>query len=226
MATFLRDPRFACVEYRAIAGTYGTQEGDYVEGPNVFELGFGQRWHDAHHDRATALLEVTTAVRRTLNAGGDVWIMEGGQSDFTHDVMMEIKGATPGIDLKRFHVVQHSDWNEGTTTPEKLAWVKEQSDYRKIADGNFSTNGTPNYNTPDRADWGRVLADPTVGTLWLEAKTIGERHNGDGYLNPSIAAGGFDFSDTAEASHIFGFQDQADASAFFDAFLGTETQDE
>ena len=44
-------------------------------------------------------------------------------------------------------VVQHSDYNENNTTGWKLTWVKNNTDYNRIEDGNSGNNSTPGYNT-------------------------------------------------------------------------------
>ena len=40
VATLVRDPRFADVDYHAVAGAYGIQEGLYVPSPELFEKSF------------------------------------------------------------------------------------------------------------------------------------------------------------------------------------------
>jgi hypothetical protein len=44
-----------------------------------------------------------------LEAGGDVWVKEGGQSDITADVVRKIKEEASDLDMdKRIHAIQHS----------------------------------------------------------------------------------------------------------------------
>ena len=50
---------------------------------------------------------------------------------------------------KCIHVVQHSDWNEKSTLPEDLRFVKVNTDYQKIPDGNVVGNGTPGFRPPN-----------------------------------------------------------------------------
>jgi hypothetical protein len=46
----------------------------------------------------------------TLNTGGDIWIAEAGQSDFSADTVRQVNLKLPGINTKeRIHIVQHSE---------------------------------------------------------------------------------------------------------------------
>lgn len=222
VATLLRDPRFSGVDFHAVAGAYGIQEGLYVPSPELFELSFGENWSDAHGYRERALEHVTGLVAATLENGGHVWVAEAGQSDFTADWLALIREQNPAIDTKKHvHVVQHSDWNESVTDTQKLEYVKANAQYNKIADGNAEGNGTPGFNSSAGHLWDEVLASGETGDIWRIARDLGNQYNGaeNRYLNESIAAGGMDFSDTAESCWIFGFDTLADADAFFEEFL-------
>ena len=221
VATMLRDERFADVDYHAVAGAYGTQDGLYVPGEELFELAFGDRWSDAHNDYDGALAEVSGRVIEVLRNGGSVWAADGGQSDFTAAWLAKAEAALPEVELKeRVHVVQHSNWNEEVTTPEKLDYVKSIASYHKIPDGNATGNGTPGFWYDSSDQWLRATAMPGAGELWELAQRIGKTYNGaEGrYDNPAVAAGGIDFSDSAETCWIFGFADLFDAASFFDTF--------
>lgn len=222
VATILQHPSFAQVKYHAVAGAYGIQTGEYVPAPELFELAFANHWSDAHVDKDKALQEVFTIVNTTLNQGGDIWVVEAGQSDFSAALIQLVNVEVPSLNThQRFHIVQHSEWNEDNTSPEALAYVKAHSDYYKIPDGNAINNGTAGYKSETANDWVRALANKNVGNLWQTAKQIADLYNGqDGrYNNESIAKGGFDFSDTAEMTWIFALQDVPDVSTFFDKFL-------
>lgn len=224
VATMLRDPRFADVQYHAVAGAYGIQEGLYVPSPELFNLVFGDNWSDAHLYREQALDKVTQLVMATLASGGNVWVAEAGQSDFTADWLTRVRESDLADMTKtHIHVVQHSDWNESVTSPGKLAYVQEHANYHKIADGNEVGNGTPGFRTESTELWAIVFASPEDSESWLLAKSIGEEYNGvDGrYENSAITAGGMDFSDVSETCWIFGFADLEDAEAFFREFPGT-----
>ena len=46
-------------------------------------------------------------------SGGQVWVAEAGQSDFSADWLQRVYALDLPVDVKaRVHVVQHSDWNE------------------------------------------------------------------------------------------------------------------
>jgi hypothetical protein len=221
LGTMLNDPRFACVRYVAVAGAYGTQGGQFIPADALFNLAFDDLWLNAHSDRANALDQLTKLALPKLRAGGDVWIMEAGQSDLSAALVERIRGLAPSLDTKtKVHIVQHSQWNEGAATPTALTYVRAHAHYQKIPDGNAVDNGTPGFNTPDPSLWRQVLADQANGPIWAEAKRLATQVNGTtGYENPSIKAGGFDFSDAAEACWIFGFNGLRNSQAFFETFL-------
>lgn len=221
VATMLTDPRFSEVNYHAVAGAYGIQSGEYVPATGLFNMAFGSKWSDAHNDHDTALKTVTNMVIDTLNRGGDIWIAEAGQSDFSADTVRRVNLRLPGINTKaRIHIVQHSDWNEESASPANLDFVKGNTDYHKIADGNSIGNGTPGFRTDSSTEWPRATTLAKTGSFWIEARRIANKYNGESgrYLNADIKAGGMDFSDTAETCWIFGFKDILDTSQFFDRF--------
>jgi hypothetical protein len=220
LGAVLSDPRYARVQYLAVAGTYGTQRGDYIDPPELLRLAFGERWLDAHNARDAALAVQLRAALATLDAGGQIWVMEAGQSDHSAALFARVAAARPAIDVRaRVHIVQHSDWNERHTSAASLAWVGATLDYIKIADGNRVGNGTPGYNSRDGAPWPRLFAQRRTGPLWRAAHALAREVNPRAaYRNPTIDADGFDFSDVAEAAHIFGFDHHADAAAFFAEF--------
>lgn len=221
VGTVLSDPRFSDVNFHAVAGAYGTQSGEYVPATGLFNMVFGNKWSDAHNDYDTALETVTNIVVDTLNSGGDIWIAEAGQSDFSADTVRQVKLKLPGINTKeRIHIVQHSDWNEESASPAELDFVKRNTDYHKISDGNATGNGTPGFKTDSSFEWARATADAKTGSFWIVARDIANKYNGESgrYVNEDIKAGGMDFSDTSESCWIFGFQDIYDVSQFFDRF--------
>ncbi|NDV61360.1 hypothetical protein G0Q06_02720 [Puniceicoccales bacterium CK1056] len=221
VATMLADPRFSRVRYHAVAGAYGIQDGLYVPANELFELAFGSNWSDAHTDYERALGEVSALVTETLKKGGTVWIADAGQSDFTADIVRQMEKNLQGIDLKeRIHVVQHADWNEKVTAPEKLAYVKVAASYHKIPDGNAVGNGTPGFRTDEPVAWREYVTSSKGQQIWELAITIANRYNAkDGrYDNTAIGGGGMDFSDVSETCWIFGFAGLTDAEAFFREF--------
>lgn len=224
VATMLADERFAGVSFHAVAGAYGTQQGQYVPANELFQLAFGSHWSDAHADIDKALAEVSKLASKVLQAKGNVWIAEAGQSDFSAALLRNLQTRLPDIDLKnRVVVVQHADWNEEVTTPSDLAFVKQAATYHKIPDGNGVGNGTPGFRSDQTIDWQKHVTDARLKSIWKKAIAIANTYNGaDGrYLNESIKKGGLDFSDVAETAWIFGFSSLADANDFFQEFSTT-----
>lgn len=220
LATMLSAKDFACVRAVPVAGTYGMQGGDYVEGATLFDLAFPEGWIDAHADREGAVETIAVEIVTTLRRGGDVWIMEAGQSDVSaaaveRAMMMEAELDYAG----RVHLVQHSDWNQDMTSPDALEFVRREIDYVRIPDGNAVGNGSPGFNTSRGDLWALLEADPRVGGIWREARRLADASNGVGYDNPSVRAGGIDFSDVSEAAYIFGYEALSDTEAFIATFV-------
>ncbi|MEL7030666.1 MAG: polysaccharide deacetylase family protein [Pseudomonadota bacterium] len=221
VGSLLKQPEFECVNAIGVAGAYGTQGGEYIEAPALMQLAFGDDWLDGHNQRPDTVARQAKLFVDTIDAGGHVWIMIAGQGDIAADALVAAKARAPDLPYStHLHLVQHSDWNESVTAAEKLAFVQSQTDYRKIADGNARGNGTPGYTSDDGTRWTDVLADPIVGLMWQEAKRLADLHNPTAaYVNPSVVAGGFDFSDTSEMSHVFGMNALDDVEMFFDFVL-------
>ncbi len=221
LITLLSDSEFSTINYHAVAGTYGIQEGLYVP-PNVlFQLAFGDNWTDANEDLKAAVEKVKNKAKATLANQGDIWIAEAGQSDFTAELIKAIQCDLPEINIsQRFHVVQHSDWNEESTSPEHLEFVKKNTDYQKIPDGNVVGNGTPGFRTPEFTYWQEKLTNPKLFEIWQLALDLSNNYNGkEGrYNNEAIAAGGLDFSDLSEVCWILGIQNINDTKQFFDLY--------
>ena len=219
--TMLADKRFQNLNYYAVAGAYGDQEGLYVPAPKLFDLSFGQRWVNAHTHYDEALNFVISKVAEILAQSGTIWIAEAGQSNFTADLIRAIKQKHPSVDTKaRIQVVQHSDWNENATNPADLAFTKANAAYHKIPDGNATNNGTPGFRSNQMPDWRTHISSPRLVAIWELAISIADTYNGvdQRYHNLAIADGGVDFSDVAEISWIFGFETLKDENEFFIEF--------
>lgn len=221
LATMLSDSRFAGVQIHCTAGAYGTQGGTFLKENPLFNLAFGNRWASAHDNYNNAVTQAFNKVRDALNAGGDVWVAEAGQSDFTADVVRRVKSEMSNINTNnRIHVVQHSNWNQDKTTAADLTYTRNNTDYHKIADGNSQGNGTPGLNSSNSGQWARATTDAQVGPVWVEARAAAQRWIGVNWDNENIKNGGMDFSDTVEAMWIFGFEGQSGGlNGFFNAFL-------
>ena len=168
-----------------------------------------------------AIKEVNVIAKATLSNGGDIWIAEGGQSDFSAELVKSIQADLPNVQtVQRIHVVQHADWNEKVTTPASLKFVKENTAYQKIADGNVVGNGTPGFRTPRYTQWKDKVKDPKLKQIWQLAVDLGLKYNGkDGrYNNDAVASGGLDFSDLSETCWIFGLEGIKDTEEFFNLY--------
>ncbi len=219
LGTVLRDPAFACVDYIATHGAYGMQGGDLLPAHDLFDLAFGDNWVDADADREAAVEVLAQRALATLNDGGAVWVAEAGQSDVTAAMVALL----PEVMWTRVNVVQHSYWNESQTSPEAIQLVVYNTTYHRVQDGNFPGNGSPAFNTEDGSHWDALLSDPDAGPIWREAKQLSDEHNPVAdYVNPAVAAGGLDFSDTAEIAYIFGFADMAGTGEFVARFADGE----
>ncbi|PLX11013.1 MAG: hypothetical protein C0598_09140 [Marinilabiliales bacterium] len=221
LITLLSDSKFSKINYHAVAGAYGIQDGLYVPPNELFKLAFKDNWSDAHENKSKAIGQVKTLAISTLENQGDIWIAEAGQSDFSAKLIKTIKADLPHMNIsERIHIVQHSDWNEEVTSSECLDFVKTNTDYQKIPDGNAVGNGTPGFRSSENYDLKSMIRNPKVIEVWQLAIELSIKYNGkEGrYLNEAISAGGLDFSDTSEVCWIFGLQDVKDSKHFFSLF--------
>lgn len=221
LITLLSDIKYHKINYHAVAGAYGIQDGLYVPPNELFNLAFGDKWSDAHENLPNAINQVKILAKSALENQGDIWIAEAGQSDFSAELIKAIRADLPDINIsKRIHIVQHSDWNEEVTSLESLDFVKTNTDYQKIPDGNAVGNGTPGFRTPEYTNWKDKLRDPKLIEIWELAIELSNNYNGKQgrYHNDAIASGGLDFSDTSEVCWILGLQDIKDTEHFFNLF--------
>jgi hypothetical protein len=221
LATLLSDNKFSKVNYHAVAGAYGIQEGLYVPPNDLFQLAFGANWTDAHENMKNAVEQVKVIAKACIENQGDIWIADAGQSDFSAQLVKAIKADLPDVNIsKRIHIVQHSDWNEEVTSPASLDFVKKNTDYHKIPDGNVAGNGTPGFRSPEYTGWKDKTRDPKLIEIWQLAIDLSNKYNGkEGrYNNEAVAAGGLDFSDLSEVCWIFGLQDIKDTEHFFNLY--------
>jgi hypothetical protein len=210
LATLMSHTNYSEINYHAVAGTYGIQEGLYVPPNDLFQLAFGDHCTDAHENTQNAIAQVKVIATATLKNQGDVWIADAGQSDFSAELIKAIQADLPDMDMsQRIHIVQHSDWNEEVTSPAYLDFVKKNIDYQKIPDGNGVGNGTPGFRSPEYHQWKDKIKNPKLIQVWQLAIDLSNKYNGkDGrYNNEAIAAGGLDFSDLSEVCWILGLQD-------------------
>lgn len=221
LATMMYNSEFSNINYHVVTGTYGIQGGEYVPPNSLLELAFENNWTDAHENFDDALKQTKVLVKATLENGGDIWIAEAGQSDFSAELIKAIQSDLNDINTtQRIHIVQHSDWNEENTSPINLAFVKENADYNRIPDGNAVGNGSPGFLSHEYTEWRSKIKDPKLLEIWQHSIDVANKYNGkEGrYNNPAIADGGLDFSDLAEVCWIFGLEDIKDVEHFFNLY--------
>ncbi len=221
LATMMYNSEFSKINYHVVTGTYGIQGGEYVPPNSLLELAFENNWTDAHENFDDALKQTKVLVKATLENGGDIWIAEAGQSDFSAELIKAIQSDLNDINTtQRIHIVQHSDWNEENTSPINLAFVKENADYNRIPDGNAIGNGSPGFLSHEYTEWRSKIKDPKLLEIWQHSIDVANKYNGkEGrYNNPAIADGGLDFSDLAEVCWIFGLEDIKDVEHFFNLY--------
>lgn len=219
--SLIKNEKFKKLNFIAVAGAYGIQEGLYVPPNSLFQKTFGNKWVDAHSNRKLALNKVFKAAKETLNNNGNIWIAEGGQSDFSALLIMKLmKEKFPFPINKKIHIVQHSDWNEEVTTPELLEYVKKNILYFKIPDGNVIDNGSPCFRTPNFTLWKNIKNKDNLD-IWSHAIELGNKYNGvdNRYNNEAIANNGLDFSDLSEICWILGIKEIRDTEAFFNQYV-------
>lgn len=217
LATMMYNSEFSKINYHVVTGTYGIQGGEYVPPNSLLELAFENNWTDAHENFDDALKQTKVLVKTTLENGGDIWIAEAGQSDFSAELIKAIQSDLNDINTtQRIHIVQHGAWNEENTLPSNLAFVKGNADYNRIPDGNAVGNGSPGFVSHEYTEWRSKIKDPKLLEIWQHSIEVANKYNGkEGrYNNPAIADGGLDFSDLAEVCWIFGLEDIKDVEHF------------
>ncbi|REE00207.1 carbohydrate-binding protein [Marinoscillum furvescens] len=229
LASMLIHPDLAGVDYYAVAGAYGTQGGTFITTavPGYYNNLFGpenQKWTNANANWSASVNRVRDKVKAVLDGGGKVFVQEAGQSDFTYDMLQAVINA--GVSLSTVQskviVVQHSQWNEDKATQWKLNWVKNNTDYNKIADGN-GNNATPQYNTGNTTwmNQAKSASNPNASarSFWTQADNICDNWNAS-WENPNIAGGGVDYSDCVENWWIFNIGTDADnISKFWNRYV-------
>jgi len=156
----------------------------------VMGAAWGQAWLDAGSDRPDAVATTSQRWLATIDAGGRVWVAEGGVSDFTAEVVQEIGRRRPELATNAaILVIQHNGRNESAAMAGALTTVQESTDYTRIDDGN-SVNETADLFQPSPTFEATALAGPNAAA-WSLAFT-------------TLPAAELDFSDTVEVLHILG----------------------
>jgi hypothetical protein len=233
LGSLLSHHDFQGVNVYAAQGSYGRQNGVYLDSTALFDLIFGPEgtdtWTDAHKNRSTSVSRIVQKVKPILLAGGHVWVQEAGQSDLTSQWVSELmtQGISDAVTQSQITVVQHSNWNEDQTTPFDLAFVKKNTTYVKIPDGNIQDNGTPGFKLGDTTYLEEVrksLGKNESVVKWLLAdQIIKEKLIIASYKNKTLVDGGVDFSDCVENWWIFNLGTQADTvRKFWDLYVVTD----
>jgi hypothetical protein len=175
-----------------VGGAYGVRNASQYNpaSETVMHSAWPGAWVNAHSNWSSAVQQTVNRWIGTLAAGGDVWVAEGGQSDFTADVVRQLQQA--GYNTRsRIHVVQHSQWNEDHADGSDLAFVKSNTDYIRIEDGNH-----PNSTADLRFERGQAFVEVARSSAYASQWNVAFN-----YLNPNEKV---DFSDTVELLHILG----------------------
>lgn len=183
----------------------------------VMKASWGTEYLDAHGQSTLAVQQASTRWASTLSNGADVWIAEGGQSDFTANVVRQIESRYSNIDLKRIHVIQHSAgstaYNEKFTDSSNLSYLKNKTSYTPIANGNVGGNGTADLN--QQSVYFVVSA--------RASRFSAEWNAGFDYLPPDCSVRTenckLDFSDTVELLYIIDDQSTQNVNDFANNYL-------
>jgi len=181
---------------QVVAGAHGFYNRDRYdfESERVMAAVWGSEWLNAHSNRAGAIDQAVNRWSSVLAAGGSVWIAEGGQSDFTASVVRRINSSHSELNTRqRIHLIQHSDWNEDHALAEDLNYVRNNTRYVKIADGN-DPNSTADFRfeSHNNGEFVARAQSSSYSSQWAAAFN---------YLTPAEK---LDFSDTVELMHILG----------------------
>ena len=166
---------------------------------------------DAHNNRGAALETSINRWAETLANGADVWVAEGGPSDFTTAVLRGLSSRFPGLDLKRVHVVQHAiPFNEGQTSD--IGFVKRTTSYINVPNGNVA-NGSAQLRmqSNDFVTRARASRDQTA---WNAAFRFLPPT-----CKPVTETCKLDFSDTVELLYIVGDSTTRDVTDFADRYF-------
>jgi hypothetical protein len=219
----LQEDEFKNLNYFAVSGTYGVQAGLFVPANELFNNVFKARWTDLHNERTVAMNDTVKEVTRVLSNDGKVWVAEAGQSDFTQTLLLTLIEKGVKYSKEQFVTVQHSEWNEKETSVDALNYVKNNTTYIKIPDGNKEGNGSPGFN--DASYSAKSLENKSLlsSKRWILANEISTKYNGINgrYDNKAISGGGADFSDLVEVTYILDIKGTPTVTAFFDKFNKT-----
>ena len=195
-----------------VNGTCGTDiRDDYQpESEAVLNATYGDDWLDGFNDLTESVNTAADRWAATLANGDDVWVQEGGPSDFTGMVLRRLGDVYPSVDRGRVHVVQHAagrGFNEANTTSANINLVMDVADYITLSNGNRGGNGTADLNMQSTSFVNTAL-ESTFASAWTAAFD---------YLDPIEDK--LDFSDTVELLFIISDDDTQNVNDFADRYL-------
>ncbi len=151
---------------------------------------WGSQWLDYFNQGQASIQSATLRWAQVLSNGGEIWVAEGGPSDFTASILQSLNSRYPSLNLKKIHVVQHSagtGFNEANSA--RIGVVKRLADYRVIPNGNIGGNGSANFNSRSTF-FVNVARQSEYASEWNAAFN---------YLDPNRR---LDFSDTVELLYL------------------------
>ncbi|MEM7790492.1 MAG: carbohydrate-binding protein [Verrucomicrobiota bacterium] len=206
LACMFAHESLAGVDYFVYSGTYGNQGGAFIteaEALDLYDVLFGSdKWLEVKDENGPVsnyndlVRDASTRAVATVNSGGNVWVQEAGQSDFTLDWVREMRtfhGLTRNEIRESVFVVQHSFWNENFTSGNKLNTLKNWVTYITIDDGNRRPGFYDGINIVDRGVitpcFNTRYSSPTDDTQADQVKYLGLAKGEPGYpANPNARA--------------------------------------
>ncbi|WP_131811775.1 hypothetical protein [Paraglaciecola hydrolytica] len=227
----------------AVQGSVERASGTQYRVPALMNAAFGKQnkqWYDALANYDAAVVAIADKVLHGLRANNNqdkVWVMEAGQSAFSHDWLQKIIQDNNGISAQdtreRVIVVQHSWYNEEQSNQQKLDYLKNHSYYVAIDDGNYIYDEEDDRGPNTARLQGRQSEDSfTPGDAkWLNAARSDDNQKrvakklwtmADDFIKdlPAIHGklhqqGGTDYSDVVEVLWILGLNDEIDTNNKF-----------
>ena len=178
---------------------------------------WGNNYLDAHNQRTASVNTSANEWASVLANGGSVWVAEGGQSDFSADIVRRIASQFSGINLKKITIVQHSAgstaYNERFTDAANLTYLRNTISYQTIPTGNAGNNGSADLNSQS-SFFVSTARSGRFSTEWNAAFN---------YLRPDCAIRTenckLDFSDTVEVLYLVNDQATRSVNDFANTYL-------
>ena len=128
---------------------------------------------DAHNNVDAAVASMAAAWSAHIRAGGTVAVIEAGPSDRTARALRLMPA---DVDRKQIIVYQHSAgstaFNEAKTLPANLAYVKAQTSYRVVPNGNVGGNGSADFQEPSTSAICQRFMQAAMQTRYSEQWTF------------------------------------------------------